>query len=281
MFRRLAVIIATSLTALLSTPADATTALTTTAPSNAVNVAHRGASAYAPENTIAAFDLAGSLGADVFEIDVQETKDHELVLMHDTTLSRTTDVEQVFPGLSPWNVGDLTLAQIRRLDAGSWSSGTYEGEGVPTLGETLREMSGSGMGLLLEVKAPNLYPGIEGRIAAELRRHSFWLTPGRLVVQSFDWGSMREFHRLLPDVPIGLLGTPSTAELPALAKFADQINPPYGTLTSAYVRRVHALGMEVLTWTVDSPDTMRRLLGYGVDGIITNKPDILSDLLHA
>ncbi|MEV0994499.1 glycerophosphodiester phosphodiesterase family protein [Nonomuraea sp. NPDC050202] len=275
MFRRLAVLIATSfsLTLLpLATPAGAATV---------VNVAHRGASAYAPENTIAAFELAAAQGADLFELDVQETKDHELVLMHDTTLSRTTNAEQVFPGLSPWNVGDLTLDQIRELDAGSWLSDKYDGERVPTLGEALREMSGSGMGLLLEVKAPERYAGIESRIAAELRRHPSWLAPGKLVVQSFNWDSMRTFDRLLPEVPIGLLGTPSTGELPGLAKFADQINPPYTTLTASYVRRVHALGLDVLTWTVDSPTAMRRMIGYKVDGIITNRPDVLRDVLSS
>ncbi|MEQ4719997.1 glycerophosphodiester phosphodiesterase family protein [Nonomuraea sp. B19D2] len=272
MFRRLAVILAIS-TTVLTTPAQAATAAT--------NVAHRGASAYAPENTIAAFELADKQRADMFELDVQETKDHQLVLMHDTTLTRTTDAERVFPDLAPWRVGDLTLDQIRQLDAGSWFSGKYEDEKVPTLGETLREMSGSGMGVLLEIKKPELYPGIEARVAAELRRHSGWLAPGRLVVQSFSWQSMRTFHRLLPDVPIGLLGTPSTAELPGLAKFADQINPPYTSLTSSYVRRVHALGMQVLAWTVDDPDSMRRMLAYKVDGIITNRPDVLDDLLSS
>ncbi|MGW3343657.1 glycerophosphodiester phosphodiesterase [Nonomuraea rubra] len=273
MFRRLAVLIATSLSILpLATPAGAATVL---------DIAHRGASAYAPENTIAAFELAATQGADLFELDVQETKDHELVLMHDTTLSRTTDAEQVFPGLSPWNVGDLTLDQIRELDAGSWLSGKYDGERVPTLGEALREMSGSGLGLLLEIKAPERYAGIEARIAAELRRHPSWLAPGKLVVQSFDWDSMRTFDRLLPEVPIGLLGTPSTGELPGLAEFADQINPPYTTLTASYVRRVHALGLDVLTWTVDSPTAMRRMIGYKVDGIITNRPDVLRDLLDS
>ncbi|GAA4942944.1 glycerophosphoryl diester phosphodiesterase [Nonomuraea thailandensis] len=276
MFRRLAVLIATSLISLTflppATPAEAATI---------VNVAHRGASAYAPENTIAAFELATTQGADLFELDVQETADHELVLMHDTTLSRTTNAEQVFPDLSPWNVGDLTLDQIRELDAGSWLSGQYDGEPVPTLGEALREMSGSGMGLLLEVKAPERYEGIEARIAAELRRHPSWLAPGKLVVQSFDWDSMRRFDRLLPEAPIGLLGTPSTGELPGLAKFADQINPPYTTLTASYVRRVHALGLDVLTWTVDSSAAMRRMIGYKVDGIITNRPDVLSDVLDS
>ncbi|GAA2900608.1 glycerophosphodiester phosphodiesterase [Nonomuraea rubra] len=275
MFRRLAVLIATSLSLTilpLATPAGAATVL---------DIAHRGASAYAPENTIAAFELAATQGADLFELDVQETKDHELVLMHDTTLSRTTDAEQVFPGLSPWNVGDLTLDQIRELDAGSWLSGKYDGERVPTLGEALREMSGSGLGLLLEIKAPERYAGIEARIAAELRRHPAWLAPGKLVVQSFDWDSMRTFDRLLPEVPIGLLGTPSTGELPGLAEFADQINPPYTTLTASYVRRVHALGLDVLTWTVDSPTAMRRMIAYKVDGIITNRPDVLRDVLDS
>ncbi|TDB98572.1 glycerophosphodiester phosphodiesterase [Nonomuraea longispora] len=277
MSRRLALIIATTLAVLTALTGPATAA----AARPVVNVAHRGASAYAPENTITAFELAGDQRADMFELDVQETKDHQLVLMHDTTLTRTTDAEKVFPGLSPWNVGDLTLAQIRKLDAGSWFSGEHAGEPVPTLGEALRTMSGSRMGLLLEVKAPDRYPGIETRIAAELRRNPRWLSPGRLVVQSFDWESMRRFHRLMPGVPIGLLGTPATAELPSLAEFADQINPPYTTLTSAYVRRVHGLGMEVLTYTVDDPDDMRRMMSYQVDGIITNRPDVLRGLTDA
>ncbi|TDD37024.1 glycerophosphodiester phosphodiesterase [Nonomuraea terrae] len=282
MFGRLAAVIATSFAVLAATPGTAPAlATTTSAAAGVTNVAHRGASAYAPENTIAAFELAGEQGADMFELDVQETKDHELVLMHDTTLARTTDAEQVFPGRSPWNVGDFTLDQIRRLDAGSWKSADYEGERVPTLGEALRMMDGSDMGLLLEVKSPDLYPGIEERIAAELRRHSSWLAAGRVVVQSFDWDSMRTFDRLMPDVPVGLLGTPSTGQLSGLAGFAEQINPQYGTLTAAYVRRVHRLGMDILTWTVDDPDAMRRVIGYGVDGVITNRPDVLSDLVSS
>ncbi|MCK2217773.1 glycerophosphodiester phosphodiesterase [Actinomadura sp. ATCC 31491] len=258
-----------------------TTHLHLAAPAEPVDVAHRGASAYAPENTVAAFELADRMGADYFELDVQETKDHELVLMHDTTLSRTTDVERVYPSLSPWRVGDLTLAQIRRLDAGSWSGSRYADEPVPTLDDALTAMADSGLGLLLEVKAPELYPGIERRVADELRRHAAWQAPGRLIVQSFNWESMRTFHRYLPDVAIGLLGTPTTTQLPQLAKFADLINPSYTTFSPAYVRRVHALGMRLLAWTVDSPSTMRRMLSYGVDGIITNRPDVLNEVLSS
>ncbi|GLW05397.1 hydrolase [Microtetraspora sp. NBRC 13810] len=274
MFRRLGLITSIALAVLAATVPQAAAV----APPPVVNVAHRGASAYAPENTVAAFELARGQGADLFELDVQETRDHKLVLMHDTTLARTTNVENVFPGRSPYRVGDFTLAEIRRLDAGSWFGRDFAGEPVPTLADALRAMNGGGLGLLLEVKAPELYEGIEGRIAAELRRHSAWLRPGRLVVQSFDWDSMRTFHRALPTVPVGLLGTPTVGQLPGLASFAAQINPPHADVTAEYVRRVHANGMEILTWTVDDPAVMRRVIGHGVDGVITNRPDVLAEV---
>ncbi|MFF5264354.1 glycerophosphodiester phosphodiesterase [Actinomadura viridis] len=285
MFRRLglslAAVLAGSLIIGIANPAAAQPVA---APSAQVaNVAHRGASAYAPENTIAAFNLARAQRADMFELDVQETKDHQLILMHDTTLARTTDVESVYPDRAPWPVSAFTLAEIRKLDAGSWFGAKYAGERVPTLAESLRAMRGSGLGLLLEVKAPALYPGIEGRIAAELRRHASWLRPDPaerlLVVQSFDFDSMRRFHAIMPRVPVGLLGTPAVEDLPELARFADQINPNHGALTAEYVQRVHRLRMEVFTWTVDDPAVMRRVIGLGVDGVITNKPDVLGDVL--
>ncbi len=273
MRRRLGLIAAIVLIALTPTLTPVVPATAASAP---LVVAHRGASAYAPENTVAAFELARDRGADMFELDVQETKDHHLVLMHDTTLGRTTDVEEVFPGRAPWRIGEFTLAEIRRLDAGSWFSRKYAGEAVPTLGEALRAMRDSGLGLLLEIKEPRLYPGIEARVAEEIGRDPAWR--GRIVVQSFDWNSMRRFHGLMPGVPIGLLGTPRIAELPGLARFADQINPPCADVTAEYVRRVHRLRMKVLAWTVDDPAAVRRLIGAGVDGVITNKPDVVREL---
>ncbi|XRQ10285.1 glycerophosphodiester phosphodiesterase [Actinomadura welshii] len=248
------------------------------------NVAHRGASAYAPENTIAAVKLAKAQRADMFEIDVQESKDHKLVLMHDTTLARTTNVEEVYPDRAPWKVSDFTLAEIRKLDAGSWFGKKYKGERVPTLAQVLRTMRGEGLGLLLEVKSPALYPGIEKRIAAALKRSPSWLrrdpAERRLVVQSFDWESVRRFHTVMPDVPVGLIGTPEAEDLPELASFADQINPTYGDLTASFVKKVHAARMDVLTWTLDDSGQMRKAVELGVDGIITNKPDVLSRVLR-
>jgi glycerophosphoryl diester phosphodiesterase len=101
-------------------------------------VAHRGSSGAAPENTLAAVELALAHRADVVENDIQRTKDGELVVMHDLTLARTTDVEEVFPDRAPWNVADFTLAEIKQLDAGSWFSPEFAGERVPTLAEWVR-----------------------------------------------------------------------------------------------------------------------------------------------
>jgi glycerophosphoryl diester phosphodiesterase len=250
-----------------------------------VNVAHRGASHDAPENTLAAFREAKARKAALFETDVQETKDGKLVLMHDVTLSRTTDAEEVFPNRRPWNVRDFTLAEIRRLDAGSWFGREFADEPVPTLDEALRAMEDAGLGLLLEVKSPSLYPGIGRNIADELAKHPSWSKPDpegrRLIVQSFDWDFIKEFDPLMPEIPMGLLGTPSTDELPALAKYADQINPTHGDVTAGLVSRVHRLDMEVFTWTVDDPAAMRRAIGLNVDGIITNRPDVLNDVTGA
>lgn len=253
-----------------------------------LDVGHRGASAYAPENTIASFKQARARHADMFELDVQQTKDHKLVIMHDSTLARTTDVEHVYPKLKPWKVSQLTLRQVKKLDAGSWYARKYKGERVPTLDEVLSAMRGTGAGMLLELKSPVLYPGIEGRVAAALKRHrSYWLgakgapAQSRLVVQSFDWASVKRFHKDLPGVPTALLGMTKAKDLKKVAAYADLVNPSYGELTRSYVKQVHAAHLRLLTWTVNSKTTMAKAVDLGVDGVVTNKPDVLHTVLKA
>jgi glycerophosphoryl diester phosphodiesterase len=246
---------------------------TRVSPAGIADVGHRGASAYAPENTLAAFRAAKAKSADYFELDVQQTKDRTPIIMHDTTLSRTTNVESVYPGRSPWRVGDFTLRQIERLDAGSWFSSRFRHERVPTLAGTLSEMEGSDLKLLLEIKDPSLYPGLTSRVADQLRAQPAWLLPDRLIVQSFDWGSVREFHRLMPAVPTGVLGTPTAAQLPAITKYAAYVNPRYDTIDAAYVRRVHAQRLQVFSWGADNAAAVRRLVDYRVDGIISDRPE--------
>ncbi len=247
-------------------------------------IAHRGASANAPENTLPAVELGADLKSDFVEIDVQRTLDGELVVIHDTTLARTTDVEAKFPGRAPYRVADFTYAEIRTLDAGSWFGAAFTGTPVPTLQQVLDTLHGKA-GLLLEVKAPELYPGIDAEIVAELDGEG-WLNAdaraGRLVVQSFNWDFMRGFNALAPEVPAGLLGgPPSAAEYAELSTWADQINPSHTRVTSEFVAAVHQYGMETWPYTVDDPARMRALVALGVDGVITNKPSVLIDVLTA
>ncbi|MDT6985669.1 glycerophosphodiester phosphodiesterase [Streptomyces lusitanus] len=249
-------------------------------------VAHRGASGYAPENTLAAVDKAAALGTEWVENDVQRTKDGELVIVHDDSLQRTTDVEEVFPDRAPWKVKDFTAAEIARLDAGSWFDPAYAGARVPTLEQFVRRIDQHRQKLLLEIKNPQLYPGIERDILKVLANEG-WLDRAhvrqRLIVQSFSADSVRAVHQLAPAVKTGFLGTPPVADLPAYAAFTDQINPSYASLTADYVTAVHAFKgahgkrLETFTWTVNDAAAARRVAGYGVDGIITNNPDVVRD----
>lgn len=239
------------------------------------DIAHRGASAYAPENTLASFRAAKTRNAGYFELDVQQTKDGEPIVIHDATLRRTTDAETVYPHRAPWRVRDFTLDEIERLDAGSWFSARYRHEHVPTLAETLRAMEGSDMKLLLEIKNPSLYPGLTGRVAQRLRDAPDWLVPGRLIVQSFDWPATEEFHRLMPSVPTAVIGTPAPGRLAAISRYAAYVNPRYDTVTAAFVRRVHARHMKVFAWVADSRATVRRLIDDDVDGIISDRPEAI------
>ncbi|MGW5849371.1 glycerophosphodiester phosphodiesterase [Streptomyces sp. NPDC055254] len=248
--------------------------------------AHRGASAYAPENTLEAVDLAMRLGFDWVENDVQRTKDGELVVIHDDTLARTTDVEQVFPDRKPWRVRDFTAAEIATLDAGTWFDEEYAGAFVPTLREYLDRVRRNQQRLLLEIKKPELYPGIEEETLKVLGEAG-WLekryVTQRLVVQSFSTDCVRIVHRLRPDLVTAFLGTPSVADLPKYAEFTDRINPWHTTISADWVAAVHGLRgahgrtMEVDTWIVDDAATARKVRSMGVDGIITNAPDVVRE----
>ncbi|WP_060905444.1 glycerophosphodiester phosphodiesterase [Streptomyces scabiei] len=252
---------------------------------NPLVVAHRGASAYAPENTLAAVDKADEMGFEWVENDVQRTRDGRLVVLHDATLTRTTNVEELYPERAPWNVADFTAAEISRLDAGSWFGDDYAGARVPTLEQYMRRVSRNHQKLVLEIKNPQLYPGIEQETLKVLGNEG-WLGPARLedlVIQSFGADTVRRVHELRPAVKTAVLGTPDIADLPEYATFSDQINSSYTTISASYVATIHALKgphgkpLEMLTWTVNDAANARRVADYGVNGIITNKPDVVRE----
>jgi glycerophosphoryl diester phosphodiesterase len=281
--RILSVLIATLVPPIALVAQGVPTASATAAPTVDV-IAHRGSSGAAPENTIAAVRLAIAQKSDVVENDIQRTRDGELVIMHDLTLARTTDVEQVFPDRAPWNVRDFTLAEIKQLDAGSWFAPEFAGQRVPTLAEWFSAV-GQQAGVLLEPKSPELYPGIETDLDKELRSLPAFnraVQAGRVVVQSFNHVWLRLYKDLAPDVPVGLLfGTrPTEVDIAVAATWAQQVNPALGAIDQATVDQVHAHGMDIHVWTVNSGTDMRRAINWRVDGIITNYPQVLRDILR-
>jgi len=257
-------------------------------------IAHRGASAYAPENTQAAYRLAIEQGADYVEQDLQITKDGVLVCLHDLTLERTTDVARVFPGRARdgrWQVSDFTLAEIKRLDAGAWFHERFRGARIPTWQEAIDEVRGKA-GLYPETKAPEVY-GSRGfdmeRLVLETLRKNGLDRPGAdprtpVIIQSFSAESLRkmagELGSKLPR--LFLIGArdkakwSSTEALGQVKAFAAGIGPEKTIVRDdpGLVARAHGLGLSVTIWTLlDDRNEMAGYLKLGVDALFTNNPD--------
>lgn len=237
-------------------------------------VAHRGASGYAPENTMAAFELAAEMKADYLELDVHLSKDGELVVLHDETLERTTDGT----GL----VKDRAWAELRALDAGSKHDPVFRGERIPLLREVLDRYAGR-IGILIELKETALYPGIEEKLAELIEDYDVVATAARegqaapIMIQSFDRESVRFLSKRLPNIPRAVLIHPdqhplSQDTLAELAAYADYINCNYEVLDRELVRDIHAQRRKVMAWTLRDRQEMERIARLGVDGIITDYP---------
>jgi glycerophosphoryl diester phosphodiesterase len=222
-------------------------------------IAHRGASAYAPENTLAAYDLAVSQGADAIELDVRVTADGELVLLHDPTLLRTAG--------EPTEVSALTARVMGRLD---------ELLRPPSLDAVLSRYTGRTR-FLIDVKDPT--PHWEMRVVDAIARHGLG---GRATVQSFDLEGLRRLHAHAPHVPLAALfgrRTRPRERLAEVAAFACAIGPWHGAVDAELVAEAHALGLKVRPWTVDDAGEVARLVALGVDGLITNAPDLVRGAL--
>lgn len=233
------------------------------------NVAHRGASGYAPENTMAAFEKGFEMKSDYIELDVQMSKDGKLVVIHDTTVDRTTN--------GTGKVADLTFEELVALDAGSKFNEAFAGERIPSFEEVLDAFRGR-IGILIEIKAPELYPGIEEKVANALTERSMDKPANeKIIVQSFNFDSMKKFHALLPNVPVGVLTSSEVdltdVKLEEFAVYADYVNPTQSLVNKELVNRVHARNMKIQAWTVRKLEQVQPLLDAGVDGIITDYPD--------
>ncbi len=234
-------------------------------------IAHRGASGEAPENTMASFELALAQKADLVELDVHVTADDALIVMHDFAVDRTTDGH----GL----VREMTLAQIRGLDAAARFPGGFSRQAVPTLDEVL-EWSGGKVPVAIEIKSgPVRYPGVEARLAEALAKHGL---VDAVMVISFDHGALLRLKRMDPRIATGVLYAcaPVAPSSLAMAAHADALLPHWGDLGPEMVEDAHANGLAVSTWTVDDEREMAWAASMGVDAIATNFPGRLARLLN-
>src|SRR5919204_4006717 len=225
-------------------------------------IAHRGASAYAPEHTAAAYRLALEQHADFVEPDLAVTKDGVLICLHDDTLKRTTNAAELFPQRDPWLANDFTLDEIKRLDAGKWFKPTFAGERIQTFQEAIDLVRGKA-GLYPELKSPELY---RSRHVDQLklfvdiirkngldRPESLEATP--VIIQSFDEEAVRRVAKELPTIPRVLLverdGDVSEPRLRVIKTFATGVAPEKSLVAQhpEMVKQAHALGLTVTCWT--------------------------------
>lgn len=241
-----------------------------------MNIAHRGASGYAPENTFAAYFLALKMKADYLEIDVQMSRDGELVLIHDKTVERTTDGN----GL----VSEKTLHELKELDAGGWFSEEFKNERIPTLPEVFATFR-TKVGFLIELKYPSLYPGVEEKLARTLE--SFRLAESdKIIVQSFDEKAVQRIKKRLPKISVGVLVKYSiwgisSAKLKEISAYATYVNPNRSLITKKLVKRIHKNGMKVTPYAVYRKKTIQSFYNLGVDGIICDYPDLVAETQKA
>ncbi|MDO8681176.1 MAG: glycerophosphodiester phosphodiesterase family protein [Acidobacteriota bacterium] len=271
-------------------------------------VAHRGASAYAPEHTLAAYQLAIEQGADYVEQDLAVTKDGVLICLHDASLERTTNVEQLFPNRvstqtiegktrKAWLANDFTLAEIKSLDAGSWFDAKFKAEKVPTFDEAIALVRGKA-GIFPELKTPEIYAGrdvkFEAMVAAALDKHGLRgakadpKTP--VILQTFGQPSARTLAQIKIGVPVVLLlnsadGFQTPAQLKAWKGIVHGFGPAKAIVLKNpdFVKWAHAEGMSVTPYTFRSSDPgsfkdvtaemSHYLYTLGVDALFTDNPD--------
>jgi len=228
-------------------------------------IAHRGASGHAPENTLAAFKKAVAMGAAFIETDLQLSRDARFVAIHDATLNRTTNGKGA--------VHDMTLSDLRRLDAGSWFGSEFAGERIPTLEELLEFSKKNDIVFYLEMKPAGSWGG-EHALVGALRQSG---EIPRAVVISFDPAIVLNLRKVEPTLMTGLLfdGQLEKPIQKAVEVGARQLVARGDLVTPALLSEAKRNDLQVICWTVNHPAHMRMLIAAGVNGIMTDYPDRL------
>ncbi len=237
--------------------------------------AHRGASCYAPENTLAAFELALKQNAPAIELDATLTKDHQVVVFHDSDTERITGLKG--------KINQLTLNEIRELDAGSYFDSSFQGEKIPSLEEVF-ELVGDKLLINIELKnyATPLDPLPEA-VAALIKK---WSLQHNVLISSFNPLALWKIKHSAPDIPIALLALDGQIGWLARSQVGEILNyqcihPHYSDVNARFIATHHKKGHMVNVYTVNDPSLMRSLFDLGVDGIFTDDPRLASDVLNS
>jgi glycerophosphoryl diester phosphodiesterase len=235
-------------------------------PEEFIVIAHRGASRVAPENTLSAMKKAIEFGADYAECDVFQTKDGEIVLFHDEEMDRTTGKEGM--------IWDYTLAELKELEVGSWFKEEFRGEPIPTLREVIQSVKGK-IKLNIEVKVSGSDPDIAQKVVDIIRSESI---AKECMVTSFEKPVIEKIKEIAPELITGFI--------------FDEEHPPdifegnweyvcskRNIVDEEFVRKAKLKGKKIFVWTVNYPAETKKLIDLGVDGIITDVPNLLKEIL--
>ena len=232
-----------------------------------VVTAHRGDSKHAPENTLAAFEAAIENGADVIELDVRETKDGEIIVIHDKNLKRTTGINA--------NVEDLTFGEIRQFDAGGWFSEDFKGEQIPTLREVIELVDGR-VKLNIELKPDSLNKHLEESVALLIEEYDLYKD---VVVTSLNYKAIEKIKELDDRIETVYVMSAAGGEYFDL-KCADAFSINYKYIDEHVIRNCNKRGKDVYAWTVNDAETLETVMMFGVDNVITDDPGFVKDTMY-
>jgi len=262
---------------------------------NFVVIAHRGASGYAPEHTFAAYKMAMDMRADYIEFDLQQTKDGVLICLHDETLDRTTNAEEIFAKRESYYVSEFTIDEIKKLDAGAWfnkvypdkAKDEYVGLKIPTIDEAIKFIEDNGKGKFnyyIETKSPDIYPGMEEKLLEKLRLYN---VNDKIIIQSFSSESLRKIRKMNNNIMLVQLNSSDDYTIPKLIEsldliknYANGVGPDKILVDKNLINEAHKRSLVVHPWTVNERLEMEKLLDLGVDGMFTNYPDVLISIFN-
>jgi glycerophosphoryl diester phosphodiesterase len=228
-------------------------------------IAHRGAAGKAPENTMAAIRQAIADGADWVEIDVQETSDGEIIVIHDSDFMKLAGVN-----LKVW---EGSLEEIRKIDIGSWFNTEFSSERVPTLKDILEEARGKAR-VVIELKYYGHDEQLEQRVVDIVEQSGMIDT---IAIMSLKYDGIQKVRSLRPEWNIGLLSATAIGNLSTLD--VDFLAVNSAMATASFVKAAHSVGKQVLVWTINDRLSMSRYMSLGVDGIITDEPELARTVL--